>query len=78
MPKKRKKLFLARLAKDISSEEMAEKVGCSYATYRRIEKGADLTIGRGLKICEVLGADFAEIFLSENVHGMNKGGSRCG
>lgn len=75
----RRKLYVARLLKGYTLEDMAKKLECGRSTYRRIEQGGDTTISRGLKICEVLDADFVEIFLPEVVHRMNKkGGEQCG
>ena len=60
----REKLYIARLLKRLTLEEMGEMVGISYATYRRIEQGGDVWLSVAKKICEVLGEDFADIFLT--------------
>ena len=75
----RKKLYVARLLKGYTLEDMAKKLDCGRNTYRRIEQGGDTKISRALKICEVLDVDFREIFLPEVVHRKNKkGGEQCG
>jgi DNA-binding XRE family transcriptional regulator len=60
----REKLFVARKRKRLSQFQMAERLGVSLSTYRRIEGGSDISIETGKKICNVLGEKFEHIFLS--------------
>lgn len=62
------KLKIMRLFKDLTQEEMAEKLGYSLNGYTKIERGeTDVTIGKLEKIAEAIGIDLQKLL------GLNEG-----
>ena len=60
------KLKSARAAKDLSQQQLAEKVGVSRQTINAIEKGDyNPTIKLCIAICRVLGRTLDELFWDE-------------
>lgn len=60
------KLKLARAAKDLSQQELAELVGVSRQTINAIEKGDyNPTIKLCISICKVLGKTLDQLFWEE-------------
>ena len=56
------KLKIMRLFKDLTQEEMAEKLGYSLNGYTKIERGeTDVTIGKLEKIAEAIGIDLQKL-----------------
>jgi transcriptional regulator with XRE-family HTH domain len=62
------KLKIMRLFKDLTQEEMAEKLGYSLNGYTKIERGeTDITVGKLEKIAEAIGIDLSKLL------GLNEG-----
>lgn len=58
---------MARQFAGLTQIEMAEKIGVSRDTYRRIEANPETaTISQGRKIAEVTGVSFNAIFFGDN------------
>lgn len=59
----------ARLRKDFTQEEIAEKAGVSLRTYQRLEHGErdilDASMRTGLGVCAALGIDPLTLILDE-------------
>jgi DNA-binding XRE family transcriptional regulator len=56
-----------RLAKEISKQEMANRLGIHVNTYGAWEDDPNsISIGRAFQICEILGVDFESLFLHNN------------
>lgn len=56
-----------RLAKEISKQEMAHRLGIHPNTYAAWEDDPDsISIGRAFQICKILDVDFESLFLQQN------------
>ena len=54
----------ARESLGVKKKHMKDELGVSYPTYLKYESDPDsMTIRQAKKVCEILGCDFADVFL---------------